>query len=109
MRLNMSSHSSSDFTLQECLRKMLLFDKLEADVQRKIVMEMYERSIKAGDILIQEGDVGIAASELYVVKEGEFEVRSYRVIVFVRARCSVRKRAHCLPPLGSSAAVRLTV
>ena len=53
---------------------MLLFDKLEADVQRKIVMEMYERSIKAGDILIQEGDVGIAASELYVVKEGEFEV-----------------------------------
>ena len=60
--------------VQECLRKMLLFDKLEADVQRKIVMEMYERSIKAGDILIQEGDIGIAASELYVVKEGEFEV-----------------------------------
>lgn len=53
---------------------MLLFDKLEADVQRKIVMEMYERRINAGDILIQEGDVGLAASELYVVKEGEFEV-----------------------------------
>jgi cGMP-dependent protein kinase 2 len=64
--------------IQECLRKMLLFDKLEADVQRKIVMEMYERSIKAGDILIQEGDVGIAASELYVVKEGEFEVLERR-------------------------------
>lgn len=53
---------------------MLLFDKLESDVQRKIVMEMYERRINAGDILIQEGDVGLAASELYVVKEGQFEV-----------------------------------
>ncbi len=53
---------------------MLLFDKLEADVQRKIVTEMYARKINAGDILIQEGDVGLAASELYVVKEGEFEV-----------------------------------
>jgi len=59
---------------QDCLRKMLLFDKLEADVQRKIVTEMYARKINAGDILIQEGDVGLAASELYVVKEGEFEV-----------------------------------
>lgn len=57
---------------------MLLFDKLEADVQRKIVVEMYERRINAGDILIQEGDVGLAASELYVVKEGEFEVRLWK-------------------------------
>ena len=32
---------------------MLLFDKLENDVQRKIVTEMYERRINAGDILIQ--------------------------------------------------------
>ncbi len=56
---------------------MLLFDKLEPDVQRKIVADMYERKINAGDILIQEGDVGLAASELYVVKDGEFEVRHF--------------------------------
>ena len=36
---------------------------------------MYERTVAAGDILIKEGDVGLAASELYVVKTGEFEVR----------------------------------
>eukprot|EP00208_Stichococcus_sp_RCC1054_P000748 CAMPEP_0206148736 /NCGR_PEP_ID=MMETSP1473-20131121/37408_1 /ASSEMBLY_ACC=CAM_ASM_001109 /TAXON_ID=1461547 /ORGANISM="Stichococcus sp, Strain RCC1054" /LENGTH=739 /DNA_ID=CAMNT_0053546159 /DNA_START=267 /DNA_END=2486 /DNA_ORIENTATION=- len=64
--------------IQDCLRKMLLFDKLEADVQRKIVADMYERKINAGDILIQEGDVGLAASELYVVKDGEFEVLERR-------------------------------
>lgn len=54
---------------------MLLFDKLEPDMQLKIMKEMYERPVNAGDILIREGDVGLAASELYVVKEGEFEVR----------------------------------
>ena len=36
---------------------------------------MYERSVVAGDILIKEGDSGLAANELYVVKTGEFEVR----------------------------------
>ncbi len=36
--------------------------------------EMYEHSVKAGQILIQEGDTGLAASELYVVKTGTFEV-----------------------------------
>ena len=30
---------------------------------------------QAGDILIQQGDVGLAASQLFVVKEGKFEVR----------------------------------
>lgn len=60
---------------------MLLFDKLEADVQRKIVADMYERKINAGDILIQEGDVGLAASELYVVKDGEFEVSTPKPVL----------------------------
>jgi CRP-like cAMP-binding protein len=36
---------------------------------------MYERSVPAGEILIKEGDSGLAASELYVVKTGKFEVR----------------------------------
>jgi cGMP-dependent protein kinase 2 len=35
---------------------------------------MYERPVPAGEILIQEGETGLGASELYVVKEGEFEV-----------------------------------
>lgn len=36
---------------------------------------MYERTVPAGDILIKEGDTGLAACELYVVKSGKFEVR----------------------------------
>lgn len=55
--------------------KLLLFDKLEPPVKRKTVTEMYERRVLAGEILIKEGDRGLAASELYVVKSGQFEVR----------------------------------
>lgn len=33
---------------------------------------------QAGEILIKEGDTGLGASELYVVKEGEFEVLERR-------------------------------
>ena len=53
---------------------MLLMGKLDASVQQRVVQEMYERKVSAGEILIKEGDTGLAASELYVVKEGEFEV-----------------------------------
>lgn len=53
---------------------MLLFNRLEPALQHKVVSEMYERVVPAGEILIKEGDTGMAASELYVVKEGKFEV-----------------------------------
>lgn len=43
---------------QESLTKVLLFDNLDRGVQRKVVKEMYERRIGAGEILIQEGDTG---------------------------------------------------
>ena len=32
--------------------------KLDAAVQRKVVQEMYERKVTAGEILIKEGDTG---------------------------------------------------
>ena len=47
--------------VQDCLSKMLLFNHLDTASQRKVVQEMYERSIPAGEILIQEGDTGAAA------------------------------------------------
>ncbi len=37
---------------------------------------MFERTVQAGEILINEGDTGLAATELYVVKSGKFEVCS---------------------------------
>lgn len=45
-------------------------------LQRKIVQEMFERKVGAGEILIKEGDTGLAATELFVVKTGKFEVRT---------------------------------
>jgi cGMP-dependent protein kinase 2 len=52
----------------------MLFHNLEKMTLKKIVAEMYEKSIPAGEILIQQGDMGISASQLYVVKSGKFEV-----------------------------------
>lgn len=43
-------------------------------MQQKIVADTYERTIPAGEILIQQGDTGVAAAQLYVVKSGKFEV-----------------------------------
>lgn len=60
--------------LQECLANVLLFGNLEKGLQIRLAGDMYERHVAAGEILIQEGDAGSAAAELYIVKEGEFEV-----------------------------------
>lgn len=59
---------------QSCLANLLLFNNMDSTAQRKVVAEMYERQVLAGEILIKEGDTGIAASEMYVVKSGQFEV-----------------------------------
>lgn len=64
---------------QEALARLLLFTKLDAALQRKIVAEMYERTVVAGEILIKEGDTGLGASELFVVKSGKFEVGCWRL------------------------------
>lgn len=85
---------------------MLVFNKLEPALQRKVVSEMYERSVSAGEILIKEGDSGAAASELYVVKAGKFEVRALRPAAGKQLACSsilglwdpVWLAQHCNPP-----------
>lgn len=79
--------------VQGCLSKMLLMGKLEASTQQRVVQEMYERKVTAGEILIKEGDTGLAASELYVVKEGEFEVLERRQ--GVNFRVNMKNRGDC--------------
>ncbi|KIY94555.1 cAMP-dependent protein kinase regulatory subunit [Monoraphidium neglectum] len=54
---------------------------------------MWERAVPAGEILIQEGDFGAAASELYVVKEGKFEVLQKRQ--GVNFRVNLKERGDC--------------
>lgn len=66
---------------------MLVFNKLERHLQRKVVSDMYERSVSAGEILIKEGDSGLAASELYVVKSGKFEVRGCQQAARLHSLC----------------------
>ena len=69
---------------QESLSRLLVFSKLNPELQRKIVAEMHERTVQAGEILINEGDTGLAATELYVVKSGKFEVCLIYCVVQVK-------------------------
>jgi CRP-like cAMP-binding protein len=71
--------SARHIAAQGALAKLLLFNRLDAQIQRKVVTEMFERNVPAGEILIKEGDTGLAATELYVVKSGKFEVRGMDV------------------------------
>lgn len=61
--------------VQSSLSKLLLFERLDKASQIKVVEHTWTRKVSAGEILIQEGETGLAASELYVVKDGAFEVR----------------------------------
>lgn len=60
--------------VQTSLSKLLLFERLDKASQIKVVEHTWTRQVSAGEILIQEGETGLAASELYVVKGGAFEV-----------------------------------
>ncbi|GBF87745.1 cyclic nucleotide dependent kinase [Raphidocelis subcapitata] len=79
--------------LEAALANVLLFKNLDASIQRKIVESMWERTVPAGEILIKEGDVGAAATELYVVKEGKFEVLQKRQ--GVNFRVNLKQRGDC--------------
>ncbi|GBF90110.1 cyclic nucleotide dependent kinase [Raphidocelis subcapitata] len=70
--------------IKNSLGNLLLFGRLDIRAQLKIAEHMWERSVTAGEILIQEGEVGLAASELYVVKTGKFEVLERRKGVNMR-------------------------
>ena len=72
------------------LAEMLLFRRLEPAALRAVVATMYERAVPAGGILIAEGDAGLAAAELYVVKAGEFEVLERRRGVNLRVNMKRR-------------------
>ncbi|CAD7705322.1 unnamed protein product [Ostreobium quekettii] len=84
--------------IENALSKLLLFNHLEQSVQTKIVAEMYEWEVPAGEILIKEGDTGLGASELYVVKSGKFEVRENRQGVSMRV--NLKERGDCFGELS---------
>lgn len=62
---------------QTALGNLLLFGRLGSVTAQRIVSEMYEIPVAAGEILIQQGDSGAAATKLFVVKSGKFEVRGH--------------------------------
>lgn len=91
---NATRSSADDHAfIEAALANVLLFKNLEPAIQRKIVSDMWERTVPAGEILIQEGDVGAAASELYIVKEGKFEVLQKRQ--GVNFRVNLKERGDC--------------
>jgi signal-transduction protein with cAMP-binding, CBS, and nucleotidyltransferase domain len=87
------SHPEDHAFIEESLARILLFSKLDPGLQRKIVAEMFEREVQAGEILINEGDTGLAATELYVVKSGKFEVLQRRQGQNIRV--NMKERSDC--------------
>lgn len=61
--------------MQSALVNLLLFSRLDRITAQRIVSEMYMLPVHAGEILIQQGDSGDAATKLFVVRSGKFEVR----------------------------------
>ncbi|KAG1658436.1 hypothetical protein FOA52_009857 [Chlamydomonas sp. UWO 241] len=79
--------------IEAALSRLLLFNKLAPGLQRKIVSEMHEQQSVAGEILIKEGDTGLGASELFVVKSGKYEVLQRRQGQNVRV--NMKERGDC--------------
>lgn len=79
--------------VEGALAKLLLFNRLDSQLQRRVVQEMFERNVGAGEILIKEGDTGLAATELYVVKGGKFEVLQRRQGQNIRV--NMKERGDC--------------
>ena len=79
--------------IAQSLRDLLLFNHIDPTAQKKIVTETYERKVKAGEILIRQGDKGHSARELYIVKEGKFEVLEQRQGVMMRV--NMKERGDC--------------
>ncbi|GFH26955.1 uncharacterized protein HaLaN_25193 [Haematococcus lacustris] len=46
--------------------------------QRMLVQNMYKRHVTAGEILIGQGSTGLAATQLYVIESGSFEILQKR-------------------------------
>ncbi|KAJ9514779.1 hypothetical protein QJQ45_028553 [Haematococcus lacustris] len=42
--------------------------------QRMLVQNMYKRQVTAGEILVDQGSTGLAATQLYVIESGSFEI-----------------------------------
>jgi len=57
------------------------------------VADTYEKKVAAGDILIQQGDTGTSAAQLYVVKSGKFEVLERRNNVMFKV--NTKERGDC--------------
>lgn len=64
------------FRPQAALSKLALFGRLGQITLRKLAGAMREQKVSAGCIMIQHGAAGPAASQMYVVKSGKFEVRA---------------------------------
>lgn len=60
--------------MQSSLVNLLLFSRLDRGTAKKIGAHMYMLPVSAGEILIQQGDSGDAATKLFVVRSGKFEV-----------------------------------
>ncbi|PNW74512.1 hypothetical protein CHLRE_12g493250v5 [Chlamydomonas reinhardtii] len=76
--------------IKSSLVNLLLFSRLDRITANRIVAEMYALPVQAGEILIQQGDSGDAATKLFVVRSGKFEVLERRKDVMFKVNTKER-------------------
>ncbi|GFR52827.1 hypothetical protein Agub_g15453, partial [Astrephomene gubernaculifera] len=82
---------ASDYEfIKSSLINLLLFSRLDRVTAQRIVSEMYMLPVLAGEILIQQGDTGDAATKLFVVRSGKFEVLERRKDVMFKVNTKER-------------------
>lgn len=87
--------------IRSAIESVLLQQQLRPELQERVVSSVWERSVKAGEILIQQGCK--ADDEMYIVKAGKFEVLEARPGhqgCTAVMRCNLRQRGEVFGELS---------
>ena len=66
--------SKDHASILQALEKLPIFAALKSEIKENIVRGVYVHKVKASDVVIIESDSGKTSSEMYIVKEGTFDV-----------------------------------
>jgi len=72
--------------LLQCVEENLLFRQLTISQRKEVLQFMKPKTVKKGEKVIKQGDVGDKASTFYVVESGDYDVQVDGVKVFSYAK-----------------------
>jgi cGMP-dependent protein kinase 2 len=89
---------SEIYTIKDSLNSVLVFERLDNAIKDRIISNMYLRYVQAGQVIIQQDAIENGADEMYVIKEGTFDVFLKRKgIVF---KTHTKRKGECFGESG---------